>query len=462
MRLFEVLFIAGALISLIGWVVPRGKVGVKLLLTLLLLPLGIAQIVFEGYRVPLLPAYLFALGLLGYGVWRWRKPQVSKSTRKRWLRVLTASAVACAALIMVLLPLLLPVFQLEQPTGHYAIGTTTFAWSYTNTSPQASFAQRTLLIQCWYPAELSGAAATVPYATPEQLQRASAETGTPVWLVDSLRLVRTETVLNAPVARAHPTYPVLLFVPGENVPMLSYTALMQELASHGFIMVSLDAGNLSLAAGKQITSSAALSDQVVNDVWVPEIRFVLDRLEVVNQDAQTGKQLTGRLDLQHIGIIGHSIGGAAATMALQQDARLKAGIDLDGSFFGAGQVTDGVHKPFLLMDSSHSKRGYSAQELGVSAQEYQQLQGVFARKARVLQHGGYELTLAGAEHLSFSDFYLYSPLFGLSIQLAPAQAHQIISAYAEAFFTQFLQGTASSLLSPAHQPFAAATLVQYA
>lgn len=462
MRPFEGLFIAGALISLIGWVVPRGKVGVKLLLTVLLLPLGIVQFIVEGYRVPLLPAYLFALGLLGYGVWHWRKPQVSKSTSKRWWRVLTASAVACAALIMVFLPLLLPVFQLEQPTGPYAIGTTTFSWAYTNTSPEASFAQRTLLIQCWYPAASSGTAVTVPYATPEQLQRAAAETGTPVWAVDSLRLVKTETVLNAPVARAQPTYPVLLFVPGENVPVLSYTALMQELASHGFILVSLDAGNLSLAAGKQITSSAALSDQVVNNVWVPEIRFVLDRLEVVNQDAQVGQQLTGRLDLQRIGIIGHSIGGAAATMALQQDARLQAGIDLDGSFFGTGQVTDGVHKPFLLMDSAHSKRGYMAQELGVSAQEYQQLQAVFARKARVLQHGGYELTLAGAEHLSFSDFYLYSPLFGLSIQLVPAQAHQIISAYAEAFFGQFLQGAASSLLTPAHQPFAAATLVQYA
>lgn len=195
------------------------------------------------------------------------------------------------------------------------MGTTSFAWSYTNTSPEASYAQRSSLIQCWYPAERSGTAATLPYATPEQLQRAAAETGTPAWFVDSL--------------------------------------------------------------------------------------------------------------------------------------------------FGAGQVTDGLSKPFLLMDSAHSKRGYSAQELGVSAQEYQHLQAVFARKARVLQHGGYELTLAGAEHLSFSDFYLYSPLFALATALHPEQAHHIISAYVEAFFEQFLNGNASPLLAPTHQPFAAAALVQY-
>lgn len=461
MRLFELLFIVAELVGMSGWMVSKGRASIKLLLTLLPVLFGILQLALEGYRAQMLPAYLFAFGLLGYGLWRWMSRHVPSRKRKRWLSVLAGLAVALYLLVMVSLPLLFPVFQLEKPTGPYAVGTTSFAWSYTNTSPEASYAQRTLLIQCWYPAERSGTAATVPYATQDQLQRAAAETGTPAWLVDSLRLVQTETTFNALVARAQPTYPVILFVPGENVPVLSYTALMQELASHGFILVSLNAGDLSLAAGKQITSSVTLSDQMVNNVWVPEIRFVLDKLEAINQDPQAGRQLAGRLDLQRVGILGHSIGGAAATMALLQDARLKAGINMDGAFFGAGQVTDGLSKPFLLMDSAHSKRGYSAQELGVSPQEYGQLQAVFARKVRVLQHGGYELTLAGAEHLSFSDFYLYSPLFALAISLHPQQAHQIISAYAEAFFAQTLNGSASPLLSTSHAPFAAATLVQY-
>jgi predicted dienelactone hydrolase len=461
MRLFEALFIVAELASVIGWMALKARLSIKLLLTLLPVPFGVLQLALEGYRAQMLPAYLFAFGLLGYGLWQWKKPAVSGRKRKRWLSVLAGIAAGLYVLVMVSLPLLFPVFQLEKPTGPYAVGMTNYSWSYSNTSPEASYAQRTLLIQCWYPAERSGTAPTVPYATPEQLERAAAETGTPAWLVDSLRLVQTETMLNAPVAQTQPTYPVILFVPGENVPVLSYTGLMQELASHGFILVSLNAGDLSLAAGKQITSNVTLSDQVVNDVWVPEIRFVLDQLEIINQNPQAGKRLSGRLDLQRVGILGHSIGGAAATMALLQDARLKAGINMDGAFFGAGQVTAGVPKPFMLMDSSHSKQGYSAQELGVSAQEYQQLQAVFARKARVLQHGGYELTLAGAEHLSFSDFYLYSPLFALAIHLSPQQAQQIISAYAEAFFGQALNGSASPLLTTSHQPFSAATLVHY-
>jgi predicted dienelactone hydrolase len=119
-------------------------------------------------------------------------------------------------LVAVILPSLLPVFQLEKPTGSYAVGTTTYSWSEsTNTSTGGNAAKSDLVVHFWYPAERTGTSQTAPYVTPEMLQQASEETGTPAWLLNSVLLVQTDAQVNAPVAKAQSTYPVILFVPGE-------------------------------------------------------------------------------------------------------------------------------------------------------------------------------------------------------------------------------------------------------
>lgn len=55
-----------------------------------------------------------------------------------------------------------------------------------------------------------------------------------------------------------------------------------------------------------------------------------------------------RLDLAHLGIFGHSFGGAAAAQVCHMDARCKAGIDIDGDLFG-DVVQTGLDKPFMVL-----------------------------------------------------------------------------------------------------------------
>ena len=45
----------------------------------------------------------------------------------------------------------------------------------------------------------------------------------------------------------------------------------------------------------------------------------------------------GRLDLGHVGMFGHSLGGAAAASSMLVDPRIDAGADLDGVLFGAAR-----------------------------------------------------------------------------------------------------------------------------
>jgi hypothetical protein len=207
----------------------------------------------------------------------------------------------------------------------------------------------------------------------------------------------------------------------------------------------------------QVLHSQAFSDSAIRAIWLPRITFALDRLQDVQANSATGGPLSGRLDLRHIGLLGHSYGGAAVPLALQQDSRLSAGIDMDGIFYGAGQITDGVGKPFLYMDTGASHAGYTEQEVG-SAANFAVYQRIWARRATVLGRTGAELTLAGAWHLSFSDFGLYSPIVGLISPLSQAQAHRIVSAYCVAFYQHYLAGASAPLLTTGTQPFPQATL----
>jgi hypothetical protein len=130
---------------------------------------------------------------------------------------------------------------------------------------------------------------------------------------------------------------------------------------------------------------------------------------------------------------------------------------MDGIFYGSGQITNGVGKPFLYMDTSMSHAGYTKQEVGSPA-NFAVYQWIWARRSSVLGRTGAELTLQGAWHLSFSDFGLYSPILALVSPLSQAQAHHIVSAYCVAFFEHYLAGMNSPLLAPGAKPFPQATL----
>ena len=52
----------------------------------------------------------------------------------------------------------------------------------------------------------------------------------------------------------------------------------------------------------------------------------------------------GRLDLDKIGAVGHSLGGASAAQFCHDDARCAAGVDMDGRLFGT-VVTEGAPAP---------------------------------------------------------------------------------------------------------------------
>ena len=108
------------------------------------------------------------------------------------------------------------------------------------------------------------------------------------------------------------------------------------------------------------------------------------------------------MDLQRLGMFGHSFGGATALEFCHQDARCKAALDMDGIPFG-GVVPEGLSKPGLFLLSDHRREMADPESHQVLAE----IQSIYER----LPNGKLYVVIRTANHFSFSDqILLNSPV----------------------------------------------------
>ncbi|MCP3144937.1 alpha/beta hydrolase [Pyxidicoccus xibeiensis] len=88
------------------------------------------------------------------------------------------------------------------------------------------------------------------------------------------------------------------------------------------------------------------ADNAALDVLPGVLPNAVDLSRLVTLEASDpAARFTGRLDLDRVGAFGHSFGGSAAAEACRTDARVKAGLNMDGTFHG--RLETEVHVPFL-------------------------------------------------------------------------------------------------------------------
>jgi predicted dienelactone hydrolase len=115
----------------------------------------------------------------------------------------------------------------------------------------------------------------------------------------------------------------------------------------GRVVERSDQANADLVDGAE---QERLAGELVR-AWSADMGFALDRLEALNASDPTGRFL-GRLDMDRVGVFGHSLGGATALQFCHNDPRCKAGIDLDGAPLGS-VIREGVTQPFFFLVSDH-------------------------------------------------------------------------------------------------------------
>ena len=145
-------------------------------------------------------------------------------------------------------------------------------------------------------------------------------------------------------------YPVLLSLPGWDGTPGYNTVFVQDLASRGFIVAAIgyddpacagvdgSDGDAS-ATGMDFSSQAAFEHTVgVAHQKIERVAeaasHVIDALEALDRVDPDGR-FRGRLDLDRIGVVGYSLGGAIAMQLCWRDDRLKAAVNIDGWMFDA-------------------------------------------------------------------------------------------------------------------------------
>jgi hypothetical protein len=253
------------------------------------------------------------------------------------------------------------------PTGPYQVGTVSLHLiDHARQDPWSSAPHpRELMASVWYPARDTGRYQLVPWMSPGALTYFRPEledflsfspdtppgqppSATPVSL-DGVDFPTSHARHRAPVARPPHRYPVVLFSPGYSYDREMGTTLVEDLASHGYVVVTMshtyEAWEVEFPGGRVERGRHDPDNDLTRDPYaavvirLADTRFVLDQLTALNAGHNPDAErrplpagLRGCLDLAKVGMFGHSLGGATTAHAVAHDHRVIAGVNLDGSF----------------------------------------------------------------------------------------------------------------------------------
>jgi dienelactone hydrolase len=405
MSVIDVLLV-GAILVVAGWRVFARKRGRKFLrpAPVVLAALALLQVAVEGFYWQLLPGYFVIAVLAVLSIFRH-----ADATPINGLMRLAGQIALVILMGAVLAPwmLFLPVPQLTKPGGPYAVGTHIWRWVDTSRLEEATedpADKRNVVVQAWYPA---APGAKGPHSTyVDGIGRLPSNVSVlPSFVMAHYDRIDTHGIVDAPVSTDRPTWPVVVFQNGYGAMRAGYTALITDLASRGYVVLAIDnpyeAAVTELADGRIATTVEKVAPgdpdklnfmQGRLQLRIADVGFVLDQL--ARPDA-VGPNLDDHLDLDHIGAVGHSLGGATSAAAMDHDPRIKAAVNIDGTLYGpiSGERTP---RPFLLIESDYAETNHSDLYQKGNQAFFDQFTG-----------GDYRYQIARANHYSFTDLFLF-------------------------------------------------------
>ncbi len=334
--------------------------------------------------------------------------------------------------------------ELPRPTGRWAVGRSVLHLvDRSRPDPWVADADgRELMVTLHYPAARPGTDRSVPYASTDEVQAMLDGYG----LSDAIPAAELGAMRTYSRADARPApgrYPLVVLSPGFTVSRYTLTALAEDLASRGYVVASVDHAYESL--GIRTPDGRLLGCEAcgpISEGQEPESKVTSGRAQDVSFLLD---QLTGRhaawayarttIDRKRVGMAGHSIGGASAATAMAADGRVRAGVNMDGAFYGELPQQSLGGRPFMLLgtdDEMHRPGGTD-----------------HTWDAAWDRFDGWKrwLTVAGSDHFTFSDAPVFLDHFGVPRAPLPAdRALKVTREYVAAFFDLHLKGTPQPLL----------------
>jgi dienelactone hydrolase len=241
-------------------------------------------------------------------------------------------------------------FTLPRPTGPHPVGVRKrHLVQRGRADPWRPGTERELMITIWYPAHRSDRP-RAPYLDPLVAAKYTTDgvLGIPPNAVDWA----TPHVTARQNAPANGRHPLIVYAPGAGNSRALGTVLVEDLASHGYTVVTVDhtyETPIEFPGGRMVDAGIPANPpdleaakRLFMDAREEDVHFVLEQLR---------QEPTA--DLTRIGLFGHSAGGVIATRVMRADRRVRAGANLDGFFeFGENHPERGEDRPFLLMGAA--------------------------------------------------------------------------------------------------------------
>ena len=466
MRAFEIILLVLCFISIIYVSIEKVKANKKLKLAIVLGILAI-HLISEGFRWQMIPIYLLLL-IIAFCFYK-EYALLKGNWFKKSLKIM---GIIILLIIGFVLPKTLPVFELPKPTGTYKVGS---QYIHLKTDRKEVITEnpndkRELMIKVWYPATIKSEAKE-PYLNEGDRISFAAKYGLPKSTFNYLNYVKTNTYLEPEVFNEK--FPVLIFSHGSYSKASGYYAIIEEIVSHGYIVLNInhtyestgtlfpdgsiklynqeydkkyisnqkmaelawkmqqDYANATTEKERFSASDFALKNYIAATIskrWSKDISSVIDKIEVWNKSSF----LANHLEVSKIGVFGHSQGGTSVGQTILDDKRVSAGANLDGIQWGS-MIDTLLTKPFISISSDwkHPHPSYNkyAYRNGSTA--------VF-----------YDAKIKNSGHASFMDIPLMIniPTLNEAGTINPKEAYQIINETVVSFFDNHLKNKENDLL----------------
>ncbi len=394
---------------------------------------------------------------------------------------------------------LFPVTHLPAPSGPHAVGVRDFML-IDESRPGLLAAQpdepRRLLVRVWYPAGSVEGLEVRPYFTADEAATTARGIGTlagaPFYFA-YVKHVNTNSYADAPLLAAEEPRPVVFYSHGYTSFAGQNTALMETLASHGYVVYSVqhtyDSSPVLFPDGTvapmdpeliatmqaQMENTAEAEDgfikafleteiedryqgavasqheqaaagnriaTVSTDIWLQDRLFVHDEL-AAGRVPDNVADVVAAGDLQRTGQMGMSFGGSTSGGVCMVDHRCAAGVNLDGGDYHLQPWLRNMPVPFLMFYSDYVRM-------------FEMLGGDPEGEPRGFNDFSYErpelaglrddvvrLSVKDVAHLGVSDFNLFMRNPARAAMLGPIDGELIVAIQNEfvlAFFDTHLKG----------------------
>lgn len=344
--------------------------------------------------------------------------------------------------------------ELPKPLGSYVVGITQTEFTYNYKDEQ-----RDISVFIYYPADNSEDKESYPYGFPELFGNNKDN--------DSILKTKTHCYLDLKISRNQKDYPVIIYNHGYGCFEMINTILCSDLASCGYIVVSVGHPEDSTATrypdGRIVKFNPKYSEEMTKetmnlletkikemrsldnsddekfielgrkffelqgcynkriDIWVKDTIKTADFVEKLNSGEEIN-MFKGKLRLDKgIALTGHSYGGSTSIQACHDDERFVCGINIDGGNFG-DNYGQNIKKPFLTIGNPNLWNINRAVFINNSADAY-------------------HLTVQNAMHMGFTDYLFIGRDVENEDRLGdrePFNFRELVTTYHLRFFEKYL------------------------